>query len=146
MISVKLVVQESTMAYEDKRRGVTSGDPNLMRLGQYLAWVERDAGWTWEDMEYLEDKFLKEPWMIWPQVVFAKDQQNAVTPFVLLANGDTNVQRPHINKINLSGQKEQVQPIWCDSILQDSHTCFVALLKDNFQSSSKTTLIHLLSY
>ena len=111
MVSVKLVVQQSTMAYEDKRRSVTSGDPHLMRLGQYLVWVERDAGWTWEDMDYLEDQFQKEPWMNWPQVVFAKDPQNAATPFVLLANGDTNAQRPHINKINLSGQKEQVQPI-----------------------------------
>ena len=83
----------------------------LHRLGQYLAWVERDAGWTWEDMDYLEDQFQKEPWMNWPQVVFAKDPQNTATPFVLLANGDTNAQRPHINKINLSGQKEQVQPI-----------------------------------
>ena len=111
MISVKLVVQQSTMAYEEMRRSVTSGDPHLMRLGQYLAWVERDAGWTWEDMDYLEDQFQKEPWMNWPQVVFTKDPQNAATPFVLLANGDTNAQRPHINKINLSGQKEQVQPI-----------------------------------
>merc|ERR1711981_244331 len=111
VISVKLVVHKSTMAYKDKRGGVTSGDPHLMRLGQYLAWVERDAGWTWEDMEYLEDKFQKEPWMNWPQVVFAKDPQKAATPFVLLANGNMNAQRPHINKTILSGQKEQVQPI-----------------------------------
>ena len=112
MVSVKLVVQQSTMAYEDKRRSVTSGDPHLMRLGQYLVWVERDAGWTWEDMDYLEDQFQKEPWMNWPQVVFAKDPQNTATPFVLLSNGDTNVQRPQINKIALSGQEEQVKLIF----------------------------------
>ena len=111
-VSVKLVVQQSTMTYEDKRRGVTSGDPHLMRLGQYLAWVERDAGWTWEDMEYLETQFQEEPWMNWPQVVFAKDQQNAVKPFVLLANGDTSAQQTHINKIIRSDQEVQVQPIW----------------------------------
>ena len=114
MVSVKPVVQQSTMAYEDKRRSVTSGDPHLMRLGQYLAWVERDAGWTCEDMEYLEDQFQEEPWMNWPQVVFAKDQQNAATPFVLLANGGTKAHQPHINKIIPSEQEEQVQPthIW----------------------------------
>ena len=38
-------------------------DPHLMRLGQNLAWVERDAGWTRDDMEYLEDQFQEEPWM-----------------------------------------------------------------------------------
>ena len=87
-----------------------------MRLGQYLAWVERDAGWTWEDMEYLEDQFQKEPWMNWPQVVFAKDSQKTAIPFVLLASYDTNEQRPHINKAILSGQQEQVQPIYMAAI------------------------------
>ena len=90
-------------------RPVALGRKGLMRLGQYLAWVERHAGWTLEDMEYLEDKFQEEPWMNWLQLVFAKDQQNAATPFVLLSNGDTNVQQTHINKINLSDQEEQVQ-------------------------------------
>ena len=83
-----------------------------MRLGQYLAWVERHAGWTLEDMEYLEDKFQEEPWMNWPQVAFTKNQQNAATPFVLLANGDTKAHRPHINNITLSGQEEQVKLIY----------------------------------
>ena len=82
-----------------------------MRLGQYLAWVERHAGWTWEDMEYLEDQFQEEPWMNWPQVVFAKDQQNAAIPFVLIANGDTNALRCGTKKTIPSGQQEQVQPI-----------------------------------
>ena len=108
VISVKLVFQQSTMANEDKRRSVTSGDPHLMRLGQYLAWVERDAGWTCEDMEYLEDQFQEEPWMNWPQVVFTTGHQNAAIPFILLANGDTRDQRPSTNKIILSGQEEQV--------------------------------------
>ena len=109
MVSVKLVVQKSTMAYEDQPRSVDSGD--LMRLGQYLTWVERDAGWTWEDMDYLEDQFQKEPWMNWPQVVYAKDLQNEIAPFVLLANGNTNAQQPHISKISMAGQ-EQVKPFF----------------------------------
>ena len=109
VISVKLVVHKSTMTYEyDMRRSVTSEDPHLMRLGQYLAWVERDAGWTCEDMEYLEDQFQEEPWMNWPQVVFTTGHQNAAIPFILLSNGDTRDQRPSINKIILSGQEEQV--------------------------------------
>ena len=98
------------MISEDKSWSMSSKDPHLMRLGHYLAWVERDAGWTWEDMDYLEDQFQEKPWMNWPQVVFAKDLQNEITPFVLLADGVTNAQRPDISKISMSGQEEQVKP------------------------------------
>ena len=68
-----------------------------MRLGHYLAWVDRHAGWTLDDIEYLEDQFQEEPWMNWVQVVLADGQENADTPFVLLANSDNNNQRSHAN-------------------------------------------------
>ena len=74
-----------------------SEDPHLMRLGQYLAWVDRHAGWTLDDIEYLEDQFQEEPWMNWVQVVLADGPENADTPFVLLANSDNNNQRSHAN-------------------------------------------------
>ena len=58
-----LISDKRTLAREDKSWSMSSRDPHLMRLGQYLAWVERDAGWTSDDMEYLEDQFQEEPWM-----------------------------------------------------------------------------------
>ena len=74
-----------------------SGDPHLMRLGHYLAWVDRHAGWTLDDIEYLEDQFQEEPWMNWVQVVMADGPEKSDAPFVLLANSDTNNQRSHAN-------------------------------------------------
>ena len=111
------------MISEDKSWSMSSKDPHLMRLGHYLAWVERDAGWTWEDMDYLENQFQKEPWMNWPQVVFAKDLQNEIAPFVLLANGNTNAQRPHISKISMAGQEEQVKPFFGPDMDVDMFCC-----------------------
>ena len=119
---VVIAVQKSTMASKDQTKSLTSGD-HLMRLGQYLAWVERHAGWTLEDMEYLEDKFQKEPWMNWPQVVFTTGHQNAAIPFILLANGNTNAQRPHISKISMAGQEEQVNHFFGPDMDVDMFCC-----------------------
>ena len=90
-----------------------------MRLGQYLVWVERHAGWTLDDMEYLEDQFQEEPWMNWVQVVSAENLQNDVKPFVLLANSGTKWQQLHTN--NMSRDEEEV----CTLTLRDSSPTFV---------------------
>ena len=89
-----LISDKRTLAREDKSWSMSSRDPHLMRLGQYLAWVERDAGWTSDDMEYLEDQFQEEPWINWVQVVLAESPQYGDLPFVLLA-GDNKDQRSH---------------------------------------------------
>ena len=96
LISEELVVDKRTLAREDKSCRMSSKDPHLMRLGQYLAWVERDAGWTSDDMEYLEDQFQEEPWMNWVQVVLADGSQCANMPFVLLTNSGTNGQQSQV--------------------------------------------------
>ena len=84
------MVDKRTLAREDKSCRMSSKDPHLMRLGQFLVWVERDAGWTLDDMEYLEDQFQEEPWLNWVQVILA---DGADIPFVLLTNGGTNGQQ-----------------------------------------------------
>ena len=70
-------------------------DPHLMRLGDYLLHVERNAGWEFGDSDILEERFQEEPWMNWVQVVLAESPQNGDLPFVLLANGDNKGQRSH---------------------------------------------------
>ena len=82
-------------------------DPHLIPLGQCLAWMERGAGWGWEDGDHLEKVFLEEPWLNWLQVVFVVNPEGASKPFALLASseGQDHARCP-VN--NLSGEDLEV--------------------------------------
>ena len=77
---------------------MASRDPHFMRLGMYLAWVDRHDGWSFEDMEYLEEQFQEEPWMNWVRVEFPErlDGGNGA-PFVRLAKGNAKGESSHLN-------------------------------------------------
>ena len=79
-----------------------------MRLGQYLAWVERDAGWTSDDMEYLEAQFQVEPWMNWVQVVLAVNPEMRTKPFVVLSSCKDKVNHTECPFYNINGNELQV--------------------------------------
>ena len=67
-------------------------DPHLKRLGEYLASLE--TGWDWKDFDWLECKFMEEPWLNWVKIVMVKNPANVAKPFVVLSNTKG---QPHLN-------------------------------------------------
>ena len=56
------------------------GDPHLKPLGEFLA--KQEKGWDGkEHFDYLEQRFLEEPWSD-VKVVMVADPQNSPRPFV----------------------------------------------------------------
>ena len=83
-------------------------DPHLMRLGDFLLHVERNAGWEWEDSDLLEELFRAEPWMNWFQVVLAVNPEMKTKAFVVMSS--TRDQASHIECpfFNITGKGVEI--------------------------------------